>query len=80
LMDRSTSYHNYRFYLDAVINHLIIILFVMSAASKLFRAGRVFIWEGKSQPSCLKLPELITKTSVGPEHIVAIGESGYHKH
>lgn len=52
----------------------------MSVASKLFRAGRLFVWEGKEQPKCLKLPELITKTSVGPNHIVAIGESGYPSH
>jgi hypothetical protein len=49
----------------------------MSVASKLFRAGRVFVWEAKGEPKCLNLPELVTKTSVGPEHIVAIGESGY---
>ena len=40
------------------------------------RAGRLFLWEAKNAPKMVKLPEAVNKASVGPDHVLAIGESG----
>jgi hypothetical protein len=45
--------------------------------NNILKAGRLFLWEAKEQPRCVNIPELISKVSVGPEHVVALGASGY---
>lgn len=50
----------------------------MSILSKTFKAGKLFVWESGAKPKLMELPEKIYKASVGVDHIVAIGESGYH--
>jgi hypothetical protein len=44
--------------------------------NNLLKAGRLFLWEDKEKPLAVKIPELISKVSVGPEHVVALGQSG----
>jgi hypothetical protein len=52
----------------------------MSILSQAFKAGKLFVWEANGRPQLMKLPENIYKASVGVDHIVAIGESGYLCH
>ena len=49
----------------------------MSILSKAFKAGKLFVWEANARPKLMNLPENVYKASVGVDHIVAIGESGY---
>lgn len=49
----------------------------MSILSQAFKAGRLYVWETDTLPKLMDLPEKVYKASVGVDHIVAIGESGY---
>ena len=50
----------------------------MSILSQTFKAGKLFVWEAKQVPKLMNLPENVFKASVGVDHVVAIGESGYY--